>query len=210
MTPASDYADLGGGLACWEIYDAVSKVQLHASAVRVGRRLFFVDPIPLEEDALDTLTEDAVPAGIVLTNANHARAAAAFRRQYELSVWMHEAAAAAVGLTVDETIPAGGGTVFDGVLEAIPLPGAVAGEIALYRAARASSDGGGVMIVGDALVNLPTHGFSVLPDKYCADPKALRRALAGLLDWEFEILLFAHGEPIMSDARERLVAMLGV
>lgn len=209
MTPASDYADLGGGLACWEIYDPANKVQLYASAVRVGRRLFFIDPIPLEEDALDTLTEDAVPAGIVLTNANHARAAAAFRRQYELPVWMHEAAEAAVGLTADETIPAGGGTVFDGVLEAIPLPGAAAGEIALYREARASSEGGGVMIVGDALVNPPTHGFSVLPDKYCADPKALRRALAGLLDWEFDILLFAHGEPILRDARERLAAMLG-
>jgi len=208
MTPASDYADLGGGLACWETFDPASKVQLYATAVRVGRRLFFIDPIPLEADALDTLTEDAVPAGIVLTNANHARAAAAFRREFELPVWMHVAAEPEQGLTADEMIPAGGGTVFDGVLEAIPLPGAAAGEIALYRAARATSDGGGVMIVGDALIHLPAPGLSILPAKYCTDAKALRRSLAGLLDWEFETLLFAHGEPIMHGARDRLAALL--
>ena len=112
------------------------------------------------------------------------------------------------GLTVDEMIPAGGGTVFDGVLEAIPLPGAVAGEIALYRAGRASADGGGVMIVGDALIHLPSQGFSVLPDKYCTNAKALRRSLEGLLEWEFETMLFAHGEPIMRDARDQLAALL--
>ena len=210
MKPASDYADLGGGLACWEAYDPANKVDLYGSAVRVGRRLFFIDPIPLEADALDTLTEDAVPAGIVLTNANHARAAALFRRQFELPVWMSEGASAEVGLTADELIPAGGGSVFDGVLEALPLPGAAAGEIALYRAARASEDGGGVMIVGDALVHLPAQGFSILPDKYCQDAKTLRRSLEGLLDWEFETLLFAHGEPILRGARERLAALLGV
>ena len=89
MKPAPDYADLGGGLSCWDAYDPASKVELHATALQVGRRLYFIDPIPLEADALDTLTEEAVPAGIVLTNANHARAAAAFRRQFELPVWMH-------------------------------------------------------------------------------------------------------------------------
>ena len=209
MQPALDYNDLGGGLACWEAYDPASKVELYGTAVRVGRRLFFIDPIPLEADALDTLTEEAVPAGIVLTNANHARAAQAFRRQFELPVWMHAGAEAEIGLTADETIPAGGGTVFDGVLEAIPLPGAVAGEIALYRAARAGVDGGGVMIVGDALIHLPAHGFSILPDKYCTNAKALRRSLEGLLDWEFDTLLFAHGEPMMRGAREKLAALLG-
>ena len=209
MKPALDYTDLGGGLACWETYDPASKVDLYSSAVRVGKRLFFVDPIPLEEDALDTLTEHAVPAGIVLTNANHARAAALFRREFELPVWMHEEAGAEIGMIADETIPAGGGTVFDGVLEAIPLPGAVAGEIALYRAARSTEDGGGVMIVGDALIHLPAQGFSVLPDKYCTNAKMLRRSLAGLLDWPFEAMMFAHGEPILHGARERLAALLG-
>ena len=128
--------------------------------------------------------------------------------KYGVPVWMAEGAEATVGLAADETIPAGGGSVFDGVLEAIPLTGAATGEIALYRAAGASEDSGGVMIVGDALVHLPTHGFSILPDKYCTNAKALRRSLEGLLDWEFERLLFAHGEPIMHDARERLAALL--
>ena len=69
-------------------------------------------------------------------------------------------------------------------------------------------DGGGVMIVGDALIHLPTQGFSILPDKYCTNAKALRRSLEGLLDWPFETMLFAHGEPMMEHARERLAALL--
>ena len=46
MKPASDYADLGGGLAYWETYDPANKVNLYGSAVRARGRLWFVDPDP--------------------------------------------------------------------------------------------------------------------------------------------------------------------
>ncbi len=204
MRAAPEYADLGGGLFCWQAYDAASKVDLHASAVAdAAGRLFFIDPIPLAADALAELTAPFVPAGIVLTNANHARAAEAFRRQFKLPVCIHPEAAAEIGLASDATLDAGGGPAFDGAFEAIPLPGAAPGEIALYRAA-----GDGLVIIGDAIINLPSHGFSVLPDKYCGNPKLLRRALATLLEKPFTRLLFAHGEPILSGARERLASML--
>lgn len=206
MKPVPDFADFGGGLAGWDGFDSESKVDLHAHAVRVVDQLFFVDPIPLRADALDRLTADAAPAGVIVTNANHARAADAFRRRWRVPLWMHADAAAATGLTPDHTVPPGGGPVCGGVFQAVPLPGAAAGEIALHRAADVGH--GGVMIVGDALIHLPSHGFTVLPDKYCDNAKELRRSLAALLEWEFGVMLFAHGEPIMRGARARLAALL--
>ena len=116
---------------------------------------------------------------------------------------IHPEAAAEIGLASAAMLDAGGGPAFGGVFEAIPLPGAAPGEIALYRA-----EGEGVMIVGDAVINLPSPGFTVLPDKYCANPKALRRSLATLLERPFARMLFAHGEPIMVKARERLAGLL--
>ena len=33
------------------------------------------------------------------------------------------------------------------------------------------------MAIGDALINVESHGFSFLPDKYCHDPKLMRASL---------------------------------
>ena len=173
------------------------------SAAAVGGRLFFVDPIPLAADALAQLTADLSPAGIILTNANHARAAENLRRALAVPVCLHPDAAVEIGLRSAALLPAAGGPVFGGAFEAIALPGAAPGEIALYR-----PDDGGLMIVGDAVINLPSPGFCVLPDKYCADPRRLRRSLAGLAERPFERMLFAHGEPMLAGARQRLAAML--
>ena len=135
MKPAPEYDDLGGGLCCWESYDPANKVDLHASAVRAGGGLFFIDPIPLDADALDTSDRNTpLPAGIILTNANHARAADAFRRTFRAAgVDARGRGGGDRPHRGRRRSPPAGGPVFDGALEAIPLPGAVAGEIALYR-----------------------------------------------------------------------------
>ena len=213
MRPAPEFQDLdcpdGSGdwtLACWEAYDAASKVDLHACALTLrDGRVFFVDPIPLTDEAVDGLLASKVrPAAVLLTNGNHGRAAEVFRRRFGVPLCAHPAAAAHAGLSADLMIPDAGGPLFGGALEAVPLPGAAAGETALYRA-----DGGGLVIVGDALINLPSHPCTVLPDKYCDDPKALRRSLATLLERPFSTLAFAHGQPLTVNPRARLAALLG-
>jgi glyoxylase-like metal-dependent hydrolase (beta-lactamase superfamily II) len=88
-------------------------------------------------------------------------------------------------------------------LRAVAIEGAPAGEIALYYEAD-----GGTMVVGDALINFDPHGFGLLPAKYCRDYKLMRRSLPKLLDYAFERMLFAHGTPILSSARERLEKLL--
>ena len=208
MPTAAEYADLTGpgtwAAYRWEAYDPASKVDLGASALAVDGRLYFVDPFPLAKAALAELVAGAAPAGIVVTNGNHARAAEEFRRRFKVPLALTEEARAETGLEPDEIIPAAGGAVFGGVFEAVPLPGGAAGEVALYRA-----DEGGLLIVGDAVINLPSFPLALLPNKYCADPKELRRRVTSLLDRPFSRMLFAHGEPLLADAHARLAAMLG-
>ena len=214
VRPAPEYQELecpdGSGdwtLSCWEAYDPASKVDLHACSLTLcSAHMFFVDPIPLASDAMEQLlfTFNQRPAGVILTNGNHARAADDFRRRLQVPLCAHPAAAAEAGLSADVLIPAAGGPLFGGALEAVPLPGAAAGEMAFYRAG-----GGGLAIVGDALINLPSHPFMTLPDKYCDDPKTLRRSLATLLERAFATLAFAHGQPLTVNPRARLAALLG-
>ena len=209
MRAASEYTELAGptpgawALALWQAYDPANKVDLHATAVAVaGSGLYFVDPIPLSPAALAGLldqTADTPPAGVLVTNGNHARAAGEFARRFDVPLCATMAAAEAAGLVVPET----GGAVFGGAFEAVPLPGAAAGEVAFCRA-----DGGGLVIVGDALIHMGSHGFAVLPDKYCGNPKELRRSLARLAERRFSTMTFAHGEPLTGRADERLRNLL--
>jgi hypothetical protein len=80
------------------------------------------------------------------------------------------------------------------------LEGSAPGEIAIH--------GDGAWHLGDALIHLPPTGFSLLPDKYCDDPKELRRSMEKLLRIPFEVLTFAHGLPIVARARQRLSQLL--
>ena len=207
MPSASEYADLTGPgsrmLYRWEAYDPASKVDLSASALAWEGRLYFVDPFPLAKPALAELLVGAAPAGIVVTNGNHARAAEEFRRRFKVPLALHVDARPETGLEPDEVIGPGGGAVFGGAFEAIPLPGGAAGELALYR-----PDEGGLLIVGDAMINLPSFPLALLPDRYCSDHKQLRRSVTGLLDRPFSKMLFAHGAPLLSNAHARLAAML--
>ena len=88
-------------------------------------------------------------------------------------------------------------------ISAIAIEGAAPGEMAFHLA-----DNGGTIVVGDALIHLDPYGFALLPPKYCSDQKEMRRSLRQLLDWTFQRLLFAHGPPLLSSARDRLETLL--
>jgi glyoxylase-like metal-dependent hydrolase (beta-lactamase superfamily II) len=93
--------------------------------------------------------------------------------------------------------------IFASELTAIEIDGGPIGEIAIH-----SSRDEGSMIVGDALINFDPYGFTFLPSKYCSNAKTMRRSLSKLLDYDFERILFAHGTPILTGARDRLEELL--
>ena len=198
MPRAAEFQQVTDGLYFWQAYDPAVKVELSCCARRTARGLIFIDPIPLARAALVELCEVTAPAAIILTNGNHARAAAEYRQRFSIPILAHAAAVAELGLAVDQEI-ADGETVLDG-FTVIALPGAAPGEIALHA--------GGALHVGDALIHLAPHGFAPLPEKYCTDARELRASLGKLLRFQFEILTFAHGLPLVSEARQRLAQLL--
>lgn len=196
MRPIEEFQRVRDGLFFWQGYDSSVKTNLGCCAVALEPGLIFVDPLPLAESALEELTSQSKPASILLTNANHERAAADFARRFSMPVFAHQEARDEV--QADHWL-ADGETVFENA-RVIHLPGFAKGEIALHR--------GDCLFLGDALINAESHGFSMLPDKYCSNPKLARKSLEKLLPLPFELMLFAHGLPIVSGAHQRLETLL--
>ena len=195
MARAEEFQTVREDLFFWQAYDASVKVDLSCCARQTSRGLVLIDPIRLADEALDELTARRRPAAIVLTNGNHERAARDFRERFQIPIYAHRDALAGLG----EVDLREGEALMD-ELAVVELPGASPGEIALH--------GAGVLHVGDALIHLPPAGLGILPDKYCSDPKQLRHSLGKLLSFPFDALTFAHGLPLVTQARERLSQLL--
>ncbi|NBS06149.1 MAG: hypothetical protein EBS69_01870 [Verrucomicrobia bacterium] len=86
--------------------------------------------------------------------------------------------------------------------ENVPLSGAGEGETAYFHPESKS------LVVGDALINLPPHGLTLLPDKYCTDPIQLRQSVRRLSQLPIERIFFAHGAPIVHDGLSVLNPLL--
>jgi hypothetical protein len=185
-------------LCVWQAYEPAVKCELSAAARVTPEGLVFIDPIALPDGEFSALAERARPHAVIVTNGNHARAAGEFRERFGVPVWATAQAAAELELAVDhvltEAAPAPGG------MRVVAIPGAGAGEIALV--------GDGVATIGDALIHLPGHGFTFLPEKYRTDSGAMLGGLRKLLQFEFQILTFAHGWPLTDSPHHRLAALL--
>ena len=186
MQSAPEIEPVGHGIFIWRHYDAAIKAELFSTGLQTDSGIFLVDPIRL---APETMTDWQGVAGVVVTNENHLRSAVEFAQRFRVPVYSASNPAA-------EIFDASG-------LTAVPIQGAATGEIALRWEAS-----GGTIVMGDALINFEPYGFTFLPAKYCSNFKLMRTSLATLLDYSFERILFAHGTPILSRARERLEALL--
>lgn len=198
MVSSTDFDSLREGVFFWQAYDPAVKVDLSCCARRTESGLVFIDPIPLAQDALEKLCASCQPSGIVLTNGNHERAARKFRDRFQIPIWGHRDAQGELGGCLDHLVE-DGESIF-GELSVIALPGAGSGEVALH--------GGSFLHLGDALIHLPQTGLAVLPSKYCAHLKELRRSLRKLLSFQFEALTFAHGLPIIAHGFQRISQLL--
>lgn len=201
MSAEIELHEFGAGLFVWQRYDATVKAELFSTALRTADGTYLIDPILLPDAMLAAALTGHSVAGVIVTNANHARAAGPFSAKYSVPIFAHAAVRPELaGARLTEV--AEGGTQLDG-LQIVELNGAAPGEIALV-------DHGdpGTVVIGDALINFGSNGFSLLPAKYCENAKLLRSSLRKLLAFQFERMFFAHGTPILSGARARLAGLL--
>lgn len=169
-------------------YDPAVKAELWSTAISHNANRIAIDPFDC--DAQDC-------TAIVLTNENHLRAAPSLASRLKIPIFAHPSVAGTFH-------PISHGSTVADLLSVIEIAGAPTGEIALLD--RRDS---GTLVMGDALINFGDNGFALLPAKYCRDQRAMRRSLRQLLDLQFERMLFAHGEPLTANARQRLETLLG-
>ncbi len=195
---ADEFQQVTPTLYYWQAYEPSVKCDLSCCALITPAGMVFIDPIPLAAPSLKELTVLAKPAAVLLTNGNHARAAADYRTRFGIPIFAHADAAQELGIALDGTLA--DGDTAPGGLRVVSLSGAAAGEIAFV--------GDGVVCVGDALIHVEPNGFAMLPAKYCADARELARSLRKLLSFDAGILTFAHGTPLTANTQQRLTALL--
>lgn len=186
------------GIYRWAYDSPEHRVELTSHAIRTATGVLIFDPIPLVRESVEELTAGALPAAIILTNANHVRAAATWQARLGCRVFgPREASAELAGVEpFDPTqFPLPGWTV-------VGLPGGAPGESAFLHSTLS------LAIFGDAVVHLPGRGLEILPTKYCTNAEELRASLRHFLSQSFSHALFAHGQPLTSKASERISALL--
>jgi glyoxylase-like metal-dependent hydrolase (beta-lactamase superfamily II) len=185
----------------WQSYDPTVKADLFSSAIMARDGLYLIDPISLPESELHRLSQAAPVAGVIVTNANHERAAREFSERFAAPILTR--AGCFPDKKLARSVEVGEGANVGGDLEIVAIEGAVAGEVALYRPSN-----GGTLVMGDALINLEPYGFTFLPRKYCSNEKQMHHSLRQLLTRKAERILFAHGTPILSGAAARLEQLM--
>lgn len=205
MARPLEFYRISSSLLVWQRYDPAVKADLWSTGISLNAENYLVDPIDADLEEIQAHLGGAAVAGVFVTNQNHFRAAASFCSAFSAPLLVHEELVEiAKSLSVAKiTRLHHTDTLADGALTIVEIPGAPLGEIAIL-----CGRNGGAIIIGDALINFEPYGFAFLPKKYCANECQMRDSLARLLDYQFEKLLFAHGTPIIRDARRKLEQLL--
>jgi hypothetical protein len=201
MRPATTLNRITASLWGWASFQTQWKIDFNSYAIKTPDGVVFVDPTMPDRAVVQKLEALGNPLAIVLTNAHHERDADAFRKKYDVQIYAHEKAPSDCDTKID--VLAVNGEKLPGRLKTIFLPGVTTSEMALYMKVA-----GGVLLMGDALLNTPGKGLQILPDQFIEDKKLARASLQKLLEYNFKIATFAHGDPIIKDAKKRIAAFL--
>jgi hypothetical protein len=193
-TPAIELHQLSTELAVCQVYDPQVKADLFMTALGTSAGMFLIDPFTVDATTLTALTNGRAVAGVIVTNENHHRASGELAEHLGVAVFADVHAGLPDSREFDQ-LPHD--------LRVIAIPGAPKGEVAVHCARDR-----GTLVIGDAVINFGSHGFALLPPKYCTDAKQMRKSLHAVLDLEFARIAFAHGTPIVSNGRARLAALL--
>jgi hypothetical protein len=195
--------EIAPGIFHWTAYHEGIKMDVHSHYL--PESLALIDPM-VPPEGLDWFAEHGPPERILLTNRHHYRHSGRFVDRFGSRVLCHRA-----GLHEFAGGPAVEGFKFgDNV-----APGVTAHEVDAIcpeEAAFHIEAGGGALSCADGVVRMEGPALTFVPDYLLGDEpedvkqglRAAYRKLAEELD--FDILLMAHGDPVIGGARETLRA----
>jgi glyoxylase-like metal-dependent hydrolase (beta-lactamase superfamily II) len=198
--------ELRPGLRTWTAHHEEWGQDVRGFAIVEPERLILVDPL-LVGDQWEELeaTRDGRALDILATLHYHVRSGAELRERHpDATLWAFEDDRDKIAerAPVDRTFAIGdelpGGLVAFG-----PLPRE---EVVFWDAARAALFVGDVML-GDGAEG---EGFDLCPEPWLDGPglDVLRKDLAPVLDLPVELVLTAHGTPVLGDGRQALAQAL--
>jgi hypothetical protein len=194
MKPVREYHQITNDLFIWHGYNPECKTECSSTAIRTPEGFVLIDPIRLEEQAIERMVGDDRVGALLLTNGNHLRGSRYEKERLDVPIYAPKDAQQDVSA---DYLVHDGELLFQ-TLKSIALPGGSPGETA-YLA-------GNILVVGDALTNL--DGLQLLPEKYCEDSRLLLESLRVLRSLSFDILCFAHGLPILDKAKEKALQIV--
>ncbi len=191
-TVAKSMSEIRPGLYHSKIDDERIKSQSDAYAVVANGRVVLIDPIPLDPEQLRRL---GTVEAIVLGTPSHQRSAWSYRRAHKTKVYVPEGW---TGLEEkpDATFKAGDSLPLG--VRPLHAPGPAAAHHVFHIEGRP-----GVLLCTD-LWHVGSRGVEFLPDKYMNDPGKARESARRLLEVDFDVLCFGHGDPIRTDARRTI------
>jgi len=190
VKPPLEATPVGEHAFVWHRFAPEVKVDLWSTAVRQADAWWVIDPVGAPEEIIfPKCWPRCPPQAVLLTSENHLRDAV---------VWH---AILGCNISAPPEMQTGYGDV-PGIIfelppnapEQVPLPGGALGERAFWFETCA------LLVVGDAIINLPELPLSLLPDKYCEDPALLPRSLQHLDRLKPLAVTFAHGPPLVGGA----------
>ncbi len=190
------------GVFHWKTFHEGIQQYVHSYYLEATSPAVLIDPrVPSE--GLHWFERHRVPTHIYLTNRHHYRHSDRFKEAFGCTIWCHKA-----GLHEFT-----GSQEVKGFDHGEELPGKVkalrVGELCPEETALRLPVCGGIMALGDAIVRDSRGRLAFVPDFLMGDnPEAVKRGLItvfqGHLRRTFDHLLFAHGRPVIGDAKGTL------
>lgn len=164
-----------------------------------------IDP-RIPEEGLDWFRERGEPAHAILTNRHHYRHSGKFREAFGTTIHCHSAGMHEF-TRGEEVEPYEHGAALAGGVQALEVGVLCPEETALLVPVE-----GGVLALGDSVIVRGVELDFVSDEHMGDDPPGIKRglkaSLARHLGRDFRHFVFAHGDPITGDGKERLRAFV--
>jgi len=184
------------GIWQWSWFSEEKQLDFNGLFLTIGEHKIVVDPPPMTAEAGTLIRRQGGVDYIIVTNRDHAREAAAYRKDFGCQLFVPESDAAQMELQPTKTFK--DGELLPGGIWVIQLNGQKSpGESALFI-----QQGPGTLIVGDALIGKPAGSLRLLPPEKYADPEKAKDGLRRLLKYKFETILVGDGTSILTGAKQ--------
>jgi glyoxylase-like metal-dependent hydrolase (beta-lactamase superfamily II) len=163
-----------------------------------------IDPLPLSASEIQQIDELGGPTHLMLTCAYHERNLTEFKRRWDCEVLLHENQVHEVEFAFNDTFA--DRDVLWNFVEVVRVPNVRhREEVCFYLRSH-----GGVLIMGDLLSGgrkdsgIPDGKLGFNAPEYLVDLDKARLSLRMLLHFEFDLICFGHGVPVVRGAKEVL------